>query len=194
VEHLNQSIAKKIIGLRRADGLTLAALAQRSGVSKSMISLIERAQISATAVVLDKLAAALGVPLASLFTSPQRSAEPISRHAEQVVWRDPETGYTRRTLSPPSFASPFQLTEVLFPAGARASYSTPGRSAMARQQIWLIEGAMEVTVGASTYRLEPGDCLGMVLTQGTSFYNPSRTVARYLVINESPLNGSRNED
>src|SRR5205807_7058073 len=61
---LNQRIAARVRGLRAAQGLSLAALAGKSGVSRSMISLIERGESSPTAVVLEKLAAGLGVTLA----------------------------------------------------------------------------------------------------------------------------------
>ena len=58
-----------------------------------MISWGERGESSPTAVVLEKLAAGLGVPLASLFDAPMRAVEPVSRAADQLSWRDPESGY-----------------------------------------------------------------------------------------------------
>ena len=58
---LNQRIAGRVRELRARQGLSLDALAGKSGVSRSMISLVERGESSPTAVVLDKLAAALGV-------------------------------------------------------------------------------------------------------------------------------------
>ena len=65
---INQHIAQHIRELRLAKGYSLDQLAARSGVSRSSISLIERAATSPTAVILEKLAAALDVSLASLFT------------------------------------------------------------------------------------------------------------------------------
>ncbi|MBE0628354.1 MAG: helix-turn-helix transcriptional regulator, partial [Burkholderia vietnamiensis] len=64
---INERIARRVRDLRTLRGYTLDTLAARSGVSRSMISLIERASASPTAVVLDKLAAGLGVSLAALF-------------------------------------------------------------------------------------------------------------------------------
>ena len=57
--NINQRIAERVRELRAARGLSLEALAAQSGVSRSMISLIERGESSPTAVVLDKLAVAL---------------------------------------------------------------------------------------------------------------------------------------
>ena len=70
VSDLNQRIADRVRELRAAQGLSLDALAGKSDVSRSMISLIERGETSPTAVVLEKLAAGLGVMLAALFDAP----------------------------------------------------------------------------------------------------------------------------
>ena len=53
---INQRIARRVAALRASQGLSLDALAMQSGVSRSTISLIERGETSATAVVLEKLA------------------------------------------------------------------------------------------------------------------------------------------
>jgi transcriptional regulator with XRE-family HTH domain len=178
---INQLIADRLRELRDAQGLTLAALAERSGVSKSNISLIERGESSATATVLDKLSAALGVTVASLFEKPAGDAPPpVSRFADQPVWTDPGSGYVRRNLSPAVY-SPIQLVEVSFPAGQRVSYETSARDVDVHQQVWIIEGRMEVTVGESLWTLDAGDCLAMRLDQPIAYHNPTAKPARYLV-------------
>ncbi|MEP9324508.1 XRE family transcriptional regulator [Paraburkholderia phymatum] len=180
---IHSLIARRVRELRDGHGLSLEALAERSGVSRSNISLIERARSSPTAAVLDKLATALGVTLASLFEAPAPSAQtpsPLSRAATQAVWTDPESGYVRRTLSPEQ-PSPLQLVEVHFPAGQRVAYETGARDAEIHQQIWLIEGAMEIGAGDQHWRLEPGDCVTMRLDCPVVYRNPTRKPARYLV-------------
>jgi transcriptional regulator with XRE-family HTH domain len=178
---INQLIAQRLRELRDAQGLSLALLAERSGVSKSNISLIERGESSATATVLDKLSAALGVTVASLFEQSAADApSPVSRVQDQPVWTDPGSGYVRRNLSPP-LHSPIQLVEVSFPAGQRVAYETGTRDAEVHQQVWLIEGRMEVTVGATRWTLDAGDCLAMRLDQPIAWHNPTEKPARYLV-------------
>ncbi len=112
---LDQVIAHNVRESRAARALSLEELAAKSGVSRSMISLIERGESSPTAVVLEKLAAALDVTLASLFAPPQPPGGPVARRDEQPVWRDPESGYVRRNVSPPGVPQPMQLVEVQFP-------------------------------------------------------------------------------
>jgi transcriptional regulator with XRE-family HTH domain len=177
---INQLIAHRLRELRDAQGLSLAALAERSGVSKSSISLIERGESSATATVLDKLSAALGVTVASLFEQSTAAPSPVSRAKDQPVWTDPGSGYVRRNLSPAMY-SPIQLVEVSFPAGQRVAYETSTRDVDVHQQVWIIEGTMEVTVGDTQWTLDTGDCLAMRLDQPISYHNPTNKPARYLV-------------
>ena len=162
--------------------MTLDGLAERTGVSRSMISLIERGESSPTAAVLDKLAAGLGVTLASLFAEQESAAaSPLSRREDQRVWRDPESGYIRRNLSAPSFPSPVELVEVVLPPGARVAYDTGSRASTVHQQIWIVEGAIELTLGEETFRLGTGDCLSMRLDRPTVFHNLTEDSARYVV-------------
>jgi transcriptional regulator with XRE-family HTH domain len=178
---INQRIADRLRELRDAQGLSLAALAERSGVSKSNISVIERGESSATATVLDKLSAALGVTVASLFEKPANDApSPVSRAKDQPVWTDPGSGYVRRNLSPAIY-SPIQLVEISFPAGQRVSYETSARDVDVHQQVWIVEGTMEVTVGDALWTLETGDCLAMQLDRPIAYHNPTGKPARYLV-------------
>lgn len=181
---INARIARRVRQLRDGAGFSLEALAERSGVSRSNISLIERGQSSPTAAVLDKLAAALGVTLASLFEDvdapPAAEPSPLARVAEQPVWTDPASGYVRRNVSPPA-RSPIQLVDVVFPAGQRVAYDATPRDNEVHQQVWMIDGTIELTVGEATWRLESGDCLSMQLDKPIVYRNPTRRAARYLV-------------
>ena len=178
---INQRIAARVRELRGARGLSLEALAQHSGVSRSMISLIERGESSATAVVLEKLAASLGVSLAALFEDTQAPPSPLAHRRAQPQWRDPASGYLRRNLSPAGVAAPLQLVEIEFPAGARVAYESGVRAVPIHQQVWVLDGSIEVSLGDEQFRLDAGDCLTMQLDRPTAYRNPGRKTARYLV-------------
>lgn len=176
----SEHLAARLKQLRSQCGLTLDGLAERTGVSRSMISVIERNESSPTATVLNKLATGLGVTLASLFADDERvDASPLVRRMDQQTWRDPESGYVRRNLSPPGVATPIELVEVALPSGARVAYDAGPRSVS--QQIWLLSGEIELQVGDETYRLATGDCLAMHIDQPTIFHNSTEQDARYLV-------------
>jgi len=187
-------IARRVRELRDADGLSLDALAARSGVGRSTISLIERGESSPTAAVLDKLASALGVALAALFedkSAPQDTPSPVARVADQPVWTDPGSGYIRRSLSPPA-PSPLQLVDVVFPAGQRVAYDSVPHNADIHQQVWMIEGTMDIGVGEQHWRLEAGDTLAMRLDRHIVYHNPTRKQARYLVALTAQPSSRRN--
>ena len=183
---LNQRIAERVRELRAGHGLSLDTLAARSGVSRSMISLIERGESSPTAVVLEKLAAGLGVMLASLFdapaAAPQAPRGPVARRGDQPEWQDPASGYLRRNVSPAGVPQPMQIVEVRFPPGGRVAFETGARDARVFQQVWVLEGAIDVTLGAERHRLRQGDCLAMQLDRPTMFHNPTRKSTRYAVV------------
>lgn len=181
-DSLEHRLAERLHDLRARRSLSLEALAAKSGVSRSAISLIERAESSPTANVLDRLAASLGVTLAALFAEPERAdATPLARAGDQPEWRDPETGYTRRNLSPPAYPSPIELVEVMLPPGARVAYDSGARAAVVEQQIWVLAGTLEVSIGDSRHALATGDCLAMHVDRPTAFRNPGKKPARYLV-------------
>jgi transcriptional regulator with XRE-family HTH domain len=203
---LNRRIAARLKELRAARTLSLDALAGNSGVSRSMISLIERGESSPTAVVLEKLSAALGVTLASLFDASasapaagrsRRSAtaakpdDAVARRRDQLQWQDPASGYRRRNVSPPDVPQPMQIVEVEFPAGGRVAFETGAHDVRVHQQVWVLEGAIDITLGNERHRLRQGDCLAMELDRPTMFHNPTRKPARYAVVMASSVSSRR---
>lgn len=184
MEDINIRIAQQVRELRLLRGYTLDVLASRCQVSRSAISLIERGEASPTAVVLEKLANGLGVPLTQLFAISQnnQSPQPIVRRIQQSEWKDPETGYIRRQVSPPNWKSQFQIVEIEFPAQSRVTYETSANSKVVLQQIWVIEGQIDIQLGENFYALQEGDCLAMQLDQPIIYSNPSSKAARYILV------------
>jgi transcriptional regulator with XRE-family HTH domain len=195
VSGVGRRIAERVRELRVAHGLSLDALATRSGVSRSMISLIERGESSPTAAILDKLATGLGVLLASLFTPSSDTAGapggPVARRDDQPEWRDPASGYVRRNVSPPGVPQPIEIVEVRFPPGGRVAFENGAREVRVQQQVWVLEGAIDVTLGEERHRLREGDCLAMQLDRPTMFHNPTRRPTRYAVVIASESSSRR---
>lgn len=189
MDDINIRIAHRIRELRLARGYTLDVLAARCQVSRSAISLIERGETSPTAVVLEKLANGLEVPLTKIFTNETTSPSPqpfICRN-EQAEWQDPETGYVRRTVSPPNLKLPFQIVEIEFPPHARITYEISESSKVVQQQIWVVEGQIDIQLGKNSYALGEGDCLAMQLDQPVIYSNNSSQVARYILVVSNQL-------
>jgi transcriptional regulator with XRE-family HTH domain len=184
---INERLARRLIELREERGLTIGQLADRSGVSRAMISKIERVESSPTATVLNKLSIGLGTLLPNLF-GPESYAEPRLQQRDPVVsrkaqpeWRDPDSGYRRRTLTPSTAAQPLQLSEIHFPPGARVTFENAFGDAKVVQQLWMLDGAMELRLGKEITQLKAGDCMAMALDRPITFHNPGKKDARYLV-------------
>lgn len=183
VDSVNERIAAQVGALRLPLGLSLDSLAAACGVSRSALSLIERVESSPTAVVLDKIAAGLGVPLGSLFgdVPHETAARPLARRANQPVWRDPSSGYAaQRHSGRPRVARPDGGGDV--PGRARVAFETGQRDRVIHQQLWVLRGTIDFTVGSDTHRLRAGDCLASRLDRPTMFHNPTAKAARYAVV------------
>ncbi len=176
-------LAARVRDLRQERGLTLERLAEASGVSRSMISLIERQETSPTAAVLNKLADAFGLSLPALFSGPVQAAapEPVARRAAQPVWTDPASGYVRRQLSPAGVATPIELVEVSFPPGETVVFDNPTQRAGVEQQVWMVKGTMEIRHDGRSWTLHAGDCMALTLGERIRFHNPGASPARYLL-------------
>jgi len=189
VEGIDERLARRLREARAMRGQTLEQLAERSGVSRAMISRIERAESSPTAALLGRLCAGLDITISSLFVDLEAPPSPLIRRADQPVWRDPETGYVRRNVAPPGAGSMQEIVHVRLPAGKRVDYPAAAY-AESEHHILLLDGALEFGNGAEVYRLEPGDCLRVATAAPSWYRNPGQRAAEYLVLLIRARNGS----
>jgi transcriptional regulator with XRE-family HTH domain len=174
-------IAGRLLALRQAKSLSLAELAELSGVSKAMISKVERAESSPTAVLLGRLAAGLGVPLAELLTEDKGSPRRLRSRAEQDVWRDPEAGYLRRQVAERGATGGIEMVEIELPRSAQVGYPRWSGKPY-RQCLWMLEGALRVDYGDERFELAAGDCLDFSVDRALVFKALGRAGCRYLLV------------
>ncbi|MEV4225174.1 MULTISPECIES: helix-turn-helix domain-containing protein [Nonomuraea] len=140
---------------RRARGLSIDRLAELSGISRSMVSEVERGAKTPSVLVLDRLATALGTSIARLLDEPVREVPAVLRHAEQRVVRDP-SGWERRVLSPvlPNVEFEFMRTTIGpgVDAGEFAAHA-PG----SREYVAVESGSLRLTVDDRAHVLRAGD-------------------------------------
>jgi transcriptional regulator with XRE-family HTH domain len=182
---IDSLIAGRLLALRQANGLSLAELAGLSGVSKAMISKVERAESSPTAVLLGRLAAGLGVPLAQLLTEDKGSPRRLRARAEQEVWRDPEAGYLRRQIVERGANGGVEMVEIELPRSAQVGYPRWSGKPY-RQCLWMLEGALRVDYGDERFELAQGDCLDFGVDRPLVFKALGRTGCRYLLVASPP--------
>lgn len=178
---LDYAIGARLHSLRDAQALSLGELAARSGVSKAMIARVEKAESSATASLLGRLCAGLGVTLSSVVAAGERPAERVSRRATQSVWQDPASGYVRRHVSPAGARSGIEIVAVDLPPGARVPYP-PWEANPYTQQLYVLSGALSLRIGDDAFELFAGDCIDFDVGRPVQFENRGAETARYIVV------------
>ncbi|UOZ04392.1 XRE family transcriptional regulator [Amycolatopsis sp. WQ 127309] len=174
---LTLRLAATVHAARTSRGLSVAVLAEDSGVSRAMIGKIERGDVQPTAALLAKLSSALGMTLTELIARAEGDERRLVRAAEQPVWVDPDSGYRRRSVSPAS-GRPLELVEIELPAGAAVPLRA---STFLHQQIWVLAGHLRMREGAEVHELDAGDCLQLGSAPDRVFENPGSLPCRYLV-------------
>jgi len=173
------AIASRIRIEREARGWSLGELAEKSGVSKAMISKVERCEASPTATILGRLSGAFGLQLSVLLALAERTGERVSKAHAQSVWIDPETGYERRVISPQNGAA-LELIQVTLPAGVRVAYPASA-FVFQHQQIWVLSGTLTFEEGGMTHVLDAGDCLQLGHPCDCAFHNKRDVPCAYAV-------------
>ena len=171
-------IGQRVARRRASLGLSLDQVAALSDVSRAMVSRIERGEVHASAVVLDRLCAGLGLTLSELFA--RETPSPLLRRAEQPVWRDPFSHYLRREVAPARSGSPVRIVEIEFPPSTEVTFAAyPER--ISEQHVLMLEGELEIATAGTAYTLREGDCLHMRVADGNGFRNRGSRTARYLI-------------
>ncbi|MEE1664912.1 XRE family transcriptional regulator [Streptomyces sp. WAC07094] len=181
IDSVDARLAGRLAELRAERGWSLEELAERSGVSRSTLSRAERAEISPTASLLNRLCAVYGRTMSRLLSEVEAEPAQVLRAAEQTVWQDSASGFVRRSVSPPHPGLRGELVEGRLAADADIAYDRPPVPGL-EQHIWVIDGALEVTAGDVEHRLCAGDCLRLRVWGPTRFRCPGPDGARYALV------------
>jgi transcriptional regulator with XRE-family HTH domain len=155
-EALTQHLGRRVKELRRARNWSLEALANASGVSRSMLSQIEREQANPTLVVTLRIARAFGLALGELVEVPGASSSITVIRADDHAYHYRSDANCRiRTLSPLNLEKDVEFYEVRLPAnGVLRSAPHFGGT---REFLTVQKGRVRVESAADTETLHPGD-------------------------------------
>lgn len=181
----SEQVAREIRDLRRKQHLSLEELAARSGVSKSMISKIERAESSPSTTTLSRLAEALGVTFTRLIGPEQESEVLVIPADRQPILRDEESGYTRRCLSPVLPGRGLDWVLNTLPPGAKTGDFVPHRRGFS-EYVFVLKGLLRVTVGDRVSTLEAGDSIFYEANARHAFENDSDIACEFFLIIDPP--------
>lgn len=173
-------LGARLAELRAERRWSLGELAERSGVSRSTLSRAERAEISPTASLLNRLCGVYGRTMSQLLSEVEAEPALLVAAAEQQVWEDRASGFVRRSVSPPHAGLRGELVEGRLTAGADIAYDRPPVPGL-EQHIWVLEGALEVTAQEVEHHLGTGDCLRLRVWGPTRFRCTGPDDVRYVL-------------
>ncbi|WNI26093.1 XRE family transcriptional regulator [Streptomyces sp. ITFR-16] len=178
-------LAARLAELRTGRGWSLDELARRSGVSRSTLSRLERGELSPTAALLGRLCAVHGRTMSRLLLEVEQEPALLVRAERQTVWRDEASGFVRRSVSPPHAGLRGEIVEGILGAGADVAYDGPPVPGL-EQHVWVLEGAVEITVEGAVHTVRRGDCLRFRLYGPSRFHCPGPDRVRYALMIVAP--------
>lgn len=172
-------LAQHLRGLRERHGLTLAALADRSGTSRATLSRIENADVSPTAETLGRLASVYALPISQLLSPLDQGFQPVVPQKDQSVWSDPEHDFRRRSVSPSNGQLTIELVECALGNDQLIRYAAPAIPGQ-EHHVYVLSGRLEMTVEDVAHDLNAGDCLRYILF-GETVFKTTSAPCRYLI-------------
>jgi transcriptional regulator with XRE-family HTH domain len=153
-----ERLGARVKETRRRRGLTLEDLAERAGVSRAMISKVERGEKNPTLVVTAKVAEGLGVTLSELLGVEERREVVVVPRGRRMVMRDPETGFERQILSPTFGGRGVEFVRNVVPHGSTSGEFPPHRWGV-EEYVVVEKGRLRVVIGSEEHLLEEGDAI-----------------------------------
>jgi transcriptional regulator with XRE-family HTH domain len=171
----------RIRGLRRERRLTLDLLAERSGVSRAMISKLERGEKNPTLVVAAKIAEGLGVRLSQLVGVEEGREVVVVPRGRRMVVRDPETGFERQLLSPSFGGRGIEFIKNVVPEDSTSGEFPPHRRGV-EEYVVVERGRLRAFLGSEDYLLEEGDALYFEADVSHRFDNAGKGECSYYLV------------
>ena len=153
---LAQVLCEKVKILRKKKSWTLEEFSTASGVSRSMLSQIERGEANPTLAVACRIAQAFSISIGELVHEPWTgSSIEVIRHDDPAYLYRSDDQCKIRTLSPLNMEKNIELYELTINPGAELSSAAHFEGA--REFITVEKGELEVTSGSDTCQLRKGD-------------------------------------
>jgi XRE family transcriptional regulator, regulator of sulfur utilization len=173
LSELGERIRLERLGRR----LSLDQVATRAGVSRSMLSAVERGAKVPTVLVLDRIATALDSSIARLLGEERSARVVVLRREEQDLARDP-AGWERRILSPVLPGVEFEFMRTMIGPGVDAGAFSP-HAPGSREYVAIESGTLLLSVDGTPHTLRAGDSIYYAGDCVHSFVNPGKKPCVY---------------
>ena len=176
-------VGDRLAHLRQTKGLSLDELSRQAGVSKSMLSQIERAQANPTVAVVWRLANALGVDIGSLLGDQPRLAAPaisiVHAHGTPSL-RSPDGLCDLHILGPIELAGNFEWYTLSIQAGG--VLESEAHEHGTREHLTVMTGSLEVSTGGEHQRIKQGETARYAVDRKHAIRNPTKSTATALLV------------
>lgn len=180
---LGRQLGENLKQLRRERGLTLGQLAALAGLSKAMLSDMEKGGANPTVNTIWKLANGLKVPYTRLLEG-EAPAATLVRGADLRPQTEGDGHYRVYCCFPGDGQRNFEL--FYLELDPRCANTSAGHLAQPQEYVCLLQGRLVVETGGQTYTLDPGDALAFDSTQAHTYRNPGDTLVRGIILNYFP--------
>ncbi len=175
-------LGTRVKTLRRERKLTLEALSTLSGVSRAMLSKVERAEKSPTLSIVVRIARGLGINLSDLLgAKPDQSEVSIIRAADRLVFHDQQSGLQREMLSPVHTNNGIEILMHRIPPG-KSSGILPAYAVPTEKYVMVQEGELTLKMGGKSYVVGEGDTIHFAIKSPYSFENYGSVLVSYYVV------------
>lgn len=187
MEHPGADLGSSIRVRRAGLGLSLEALEGRSGISRAMLSAVERGAKNPTIKVVCQIAEALGCTVSALLGEPEHDVPDVIevvREGEQAVLIDPQTGSERRLLAPAFVQHGIEILRYTIPAGSSTGTFPPHRRGV-YEHVTVMTGSLACCLGEKSIDLAAGDSVSFPADVGHTFHNPGDEPVQYFLVIDS---------
>jgi transcriptional regulator with XRE-family HTH domain len=155
-QDLRQTIARRLLHARRLKGWSVREVAAQTGVSKALISRLERGEANPSLETLWRIIGALGIPFSELVRAADEEPQLVRRgQGQEFVTEDESMQVSLLSASPDRAVEIYELT---MPPRADSEWHSHGQGT--REYTFVVEGRLTVQVASERFELAPGDLLG----------------------------------
>ena len=172
-------VGQRLRLLREERGISMRALARRSGLSANALSMIERGLTSPSVSTLNKLAAALEVPITAFFRQEPTREQIVFRKAAERS-RVPFMRGLMEGLGGEAFAGRVEAFLLTLESGG--SSGPHGMIHTGHELVFCLRGVLEYEVGDQRFVLEPGDSLIFASQFIHRWRNPGNSVTNAIIV------------
>ncbi len=180
---IHDRLAASLREARKARGLSLDAVAKLSGVSRSMVSQIERAESSPTVATLWNLTQALQVDFAGLLEGRPTPGIEVMRADAAPIIAGRGHNLVIRILSPAEAVGDHEVYDLSF--GAAGDLISDPHSPGCREQLTVIAGHLRVVSGEEESRVGPGDTARYPADRRHAIYAEEGAARAILIVQDS---------